>query len=165
MSTKKRVAIYTDGATIGNGFNDCVGTSAFVVYENNIEIESRSIAAKHTTINRCELAAVIGALEFSMEHNIEPIIYCDSQYVVQGINSYSLPYKAAHKTKEVKNDDLWAYIYELQENVNFDIIWVRGHVGIKGNERADELCQIEMTKSFPDADINVIKKSGYLNNL
>jgi ribonuclease HI len=41
--------------------------------------------------------------------------------------------------KPVKNVDLWMKLDELVQKHDVEWIWVRGHHGNPGNERADEL--------------------------
>ena len=41
--------------------------------------------------------------------------------------------------KPVKNEDLWRRLDELSQQHDIEWIWVRGHDGNVGNERADEL--------------------------
>jgi ribonuclease HI len=39
----------------------------------------------------------------------------------------------------VKNDDLWRRLDELAQQHRVEWVWVRGHAGDVGNERADML--------------------------
>jgi ribonuclease HI len=47
-------------------------------------------------------------------------------------------WKTADK-QPVKNADLWRELDELAQKHEIDWIWVKGHAGHDGNERADEL--------------------------
>ena len=44
----------------------------------------------------------------------------------------------SHK-KPVKNKDLWQVLEESISKHNIEWRWVKGHAGIPGNEKADEL--------------------------
>jgi ribonuclease HI len=44
--------------------------------------------------------------------------------------------------KPVKNEDLWRRLDELAGQHEIEWIWVRGHMGHAGNERADELANL-----------------------
>lgn len=88
------------------------------------------------------MMAVIEALgALKGRSNVE--LYTDSKYVLQGITEWIEGWKArGWKTaakKPVKNVDLWMALDEAvgAHEVNFH--WVKGHVGIEGNERADAL--------------------------
>jgi ribonuclease HI len=41
--------------------------------------------------------------------------------------------------KPVKNDDLWRQLDTLAQQHQIEWLWVKGHAGDLGNERADEL--------------------------
>ena len=41
--------------------------------------------------------------------------------------------------KPVKNDDLWKVLDVLAQQHDIQWLWVKGHAGHHGNERADEL--------------------------
>jgi ribonuclease HI len=95
-----------------------------------------------TTNNRMELTAVIEALA-SLKRRCRVRLHTDSQYVQIGISSWIHDWKkrgwrTADK-KPVKNVDLWQKLDELVGKHDIEWIWVRGHDGNPGNERADEL--------------------------
>jgi ribonuclease HI len=50
-------------------------------------------------------------------------------------------WRTADKTP-VKNDDLWRRLDELASIHRIEWIWVRGHAGNVGNERADRLANM-----------------------
>jgi ribonuclease HI len=96
----------------------------------------------HTTNNRMELTAVIRALE-ALKRQCSVKLHTDSKYVQQGITAWihdwkKRGWKTADK-KPVKNEDLWRRLDELAGQHEIEWIWVRGHAGHDGNERADEL--------------------------
>jgi ribonuclease HI len=73
-------------------------------------------------------------------------IYTDSTYVIQGIRSWIFGWrKRGWKTAaggDVLNRDLWEQLDELvraRGNSRIDWHYVRGHAGIPGNERVDEI--------------------------
>jgi ribonuclease HI len=85
-----------------------------------------------TTNNRMELTAVIRALE-SLKRDCDILLYTDSQYVKNGIESW------IHGWKPVKNADLWRELDTLVASHRVRWHWVRGHNDHAGNERADAL--------------------------
>ena len=138
---KKAVEIYTDGACKGNpgagGWGALLRRGA----------KTREIhgGEAHTTNNRMELTAVIRALE-ALEKGSHVRLHTDSQYVQLGITDWIHSWKrrgwrTADK-KPVKNEDLWRRLDELREGHSIEWIWVRGHYGDPGNERADELANL-----------------------
>jgi ribonuclease HI len=54
---------------------------------------------------------------------------------------YDCGWRTADKTP-VKNDDLWRRLDELASIHRIEWIWVRGHAGNVGNERADRLANM-----------------------
>ncbi len=95
-----------------------------------------------TTNNRMELTAVIRALE-AMKRPVRARIHTDSQYVQKGISEWIHGWKRnGWKTsdrKPVKNADLWQELDALAGRHRIDWLWVKGHAGDPGNERADAL--------------------------
>ena len=73
-------------------------------------------------------------------------LYSDSSYVLKGITDW-MPnwkkrgWKTAAKTP-VKNEDLWRKLDELITKHKIEWIWVKGHSGNEGNERADALANL-----------------------
>ena len=77
------INIYTDGACSGN---PGIGGWGVVILDNNKEILLNG-GNQHTTNNKMELTAAIKALEyFEIKKNL--IIYTDSKYVKDGIESW-----------------------------------------------------------------------------
>ncbi|HEX5803697.1 MAG TPA: ribonuclease HI [Azospira sp.] len=95
-----------------------------------------------TTNNRMELTAVIRALE-AMKRPVRARIHTDSQYVQKGISEWIHGWKRnGWKTsdkKPVKNADLWQELDGLAAKHKLEWLWVKGHAGDPGNERADAL--------------------------
>jgi ribonuclease HI len=135
------VDVYADGACRGNpgrggwGVTLQVGSSVKELYGGEAL----------TTNNRMELTAVIRALE-ALQRPATVRIHTDSQYVQKGITAWIHNWKrrgwrTADKTP-VKNDDLWRRLDELASIHRIEWIWVRGHAGNVGNERADRLANM-----------------------
>jgi len=95
-----------------------------------------------TTNNRMELMAAIQGLD-SLTRDCEVKLYTDSKYVMQGITEWIHNWKKkGWKTaarKPVKNADLWEQLDKARERHQVEWIWVKGHAGNEGNERADDL--------------------------
>jgi len=71
------------------------------------------------------------------------VLHTDSQYVQKGITEWIGGWKArGWKTaakEPVKNADLWKKLDEIVRSHDIEWIWVKGHAGHAGNERADAL--------------------------
>jgi len=146
MKNIETVEIYTDGACRGNP--GCGGWGC-IIYENGNEKEIKGYKAQ-TTNNRMELTAVIEALKSTTGDN-PIVIYTDSKYVMDGINQWIVRWKkngwmtAAKKT--VKNKDLWLLLDELICSRKINWVWVKGHAGNQGNERADYLANLAIDEN------------------
>jgi ribonuclease HI len=95
-----------------------------------------------TTNNRMELTAVIEALA-ALKRPSRVILHTDSQYVMKGITEWIHGWKVkGWKTaakEPVKNADLWRVLDEAVARHEIQWVWVKGHSGHNGNERADAL--------------------------
>jgi len=135
---KSNITIYTDGACKGNPGNG--GWGALLISGAN----EKSICGgeKNTTNNRMELLAVIKALEIIKQVS-EIKIYTDSTYVQKGISEWIHTWKRNHwknsSKKIIKNIDLWQRLDELASGHSIQWLWVKGHAGHDGNEKADQL--------------------------
>lgn len=132
------VEIYADGACKGNPGPG--GWGAWLLCEG--KEKTLSGGEPLTTNNRMELTAVIRALE-ALKKPCEVKVYTDSSYVQKGISEWIIGWKARNwrtaDKKPVKNDDLWKTLDGLANQHQIEWIWVKGHAGNVGNERADAL--------------------------
>jgi ribonuclease HI len=132
------VEIYTDGACRGN---PGPGGWGAILRSGDREKELKG-AEPHTTNNRMELMAAIQALA-ALTRGCDVKLYTDSQYVRKGILEW-LPqwklrdWRTADK-KPVKNVDLWQALEREIARHKIEWHWVKGHAGVPGNERADQL--------------------------
>lgn len=132
------VDVFSDGACKGN---PGIGGWGALLRAKGKERELCGGEA-HTTNNRMELMAAIAALE-TLTRPCKVRLHTDSKYVLQGITEW-LPgwkqrgWKTASK-QPVKNDDLWRRLDEAVTRHHIEWVWVKGHAGHEGNERADAL--------------------------
>lgn len=136
---RARVMIHTDGACLGN---PGPGGYAAVLSQGVSEI-SLSGGFRRTTNNRMELLAVIAGLDAAGEG--QPVrVISDSRYVVDAINEgwakswKSKGWMRGRKNKAL-NPDLWDWLLRLLADRDAEFVWIKGHSGDAGNERADAL--------------------------
>ena len=108
--------------------------------------------SRSTTNNQMELVGAIESLRlaFSRAEASEDVLLCtDSTYVIRGITQWIWGWQKRGWTtaegKDVLNKDLWI---ELQREVRGRKIqwrYVRGHIGVPGNERVDTIA-VEYSK-------------------
>ncbi|MHA6641330.1 ribonuclease H family protein [Mesorhizobium sp. A623] len=137
------LVIYCDGACEPN---PGVGGWAYVVYRDGKEVHSDCGGSDPTTNNIMEMTGALMALRWFAERGVvEPVrLFCDSMYVVNGCNDWRHNWKARGwrrkgKNPEIANLDLWQELDLALIAVPIKLEWCKGHVGIIGNERADEL--------------------------
>lgn len=132
------VEIFSDGACKGNPGRG--GWGALLRY-GSVEKEIFG-GESSTTNNRMELTAVIRALE-ALRQPSKVRVHTDSQYVQKGISEWIVGWKKrGWKTADkqpVKNADLWRQLDALAAQHDIEWLWVKGHAGHDGNERADQL--------------------------
>jgi ribonuclease HI len=136
--------IYCDGACSGN---PGPGGWGAIVVTPHLHVRELGGGAIGTTNNKMELTAGIEALRAIKSTPGPVIVYTDSTYVIRGITQWVWGWlKRGWKTAEgaeVQNRDLWQELHRIaleRKGVN-SIRWkyVRGHSGIVGNERCDEI--------------------------
>ena len=140
------ITVYTDGSSRGNPGPG--GYAAVVSYQKLVDSVEKDWITEiggrenHTTNNRMELTAVIRALE-ALKRACHAKVFTDSVYVQKGISEWIVGWKARNwrtaAKKPVKNDDLWRVLDVLAQQHTVEWVWVKGHAGNAGNERADML--------------------------
>lgn len=135
-----RVEIWTDGACSGNPGPGGWG-ALLRAGENEKELSG---GAASTTNNRMELMAAIEALN-ALKAPSQVRLHTDSTYVKDGLTKWMQGWKRnGWKTaakKPVKNQDLWQALDAACARHDIEWVWVKGHAGDAGNERADALAR------------------------
>lgn len=142
--------VFTDGACEPN---PGPGGWGVAVYRDKAEISSDHGGDADTTNNRMELTALLKGIEAAKALGAPVVVWSDSKYCVDGCNDWRHGWKkmgwkkagpkASAKNQEVKNVELWQSIDAALSGADqITIRWCKGHAGIIGNERADELSNI-----------------------
>ena len=173
--------IFTDGSSRGNPGPG--GWGAVVIQNTNGTIRELGGREDRTTNNKMELKAVAeGLAQAGSDSSI--IVYTDSSYVIKGITQWIKGWKRngwmTQAKGDVANKDLWIELDDVTQGKQITWKYVGGHIGIKGNERCDEIAtayaddaHIDLysgpLSSYPianitdvshDADKLAVKKSG-----
>ena len=146
--TDGTVEIYTDGACSGNPGPG--GWGAVLTYgERRKELSGGE--ATPTTNNRMELMAAIQALE-SLVRPTRVRLHTDSAYLRNGIMSWLPTWKRNNwrtaSKQPVKNEGLWRRLDAAAARHEVEWLWVKGHAGNPGNERADALANHGMADAI-----------------
>ena len=136
------IVVFTDGAAKGNPGPG--GWGAVVVLHGE-RVRELGGGSRHTTNNRMELTAPIEVFANLNAISGAVAIYTDSTYVIKGMQEWIPSWqRRGWKTvegKDVLNRDLWERLWQLVQSRTDKVEWhyVRGHIGIPGNERVDEI--------------------------
>lgn len=139
----EQIVVFTDGASKRN---PGPGGWGVVIVTPDGHVTELGGGAPLTTNNKMELTGAIEALTHLHDARGPLAIYTDSTYVIQGIEQWVHNWRRrGWKTAtggEVMNRELWEALSGLTSaRAPRSIAWhyVRGHSGIPGNERVDEI--------------------------
>jgi ribonuclease HI len=137
------IVIFTDGACTGN---PGPGGWASILATPDSHVRELGGGDRDTTNNRMEMTAALRALQAIESPQTNIILYTDSTYLIKGITQWIWGWRAKGwknaEGKDVANRDLWE---ELARQITrlkpstVDWKYVRGHAGIPGNERCDQI--------------------------
>ena len=136
------IIVFTDGAAKGN---PGPGGWAAITVTPAGRVRELGGGFHHTTNNRMELTAPIEALTHLRETKGNIALYTDSTYVIRGIREWIPNWERRGwrtiEGKDVMNRDLWERLWRVVRDRENGVEWhyVRGHTGIPGNERVDEI--------------------------
>ena len=141
---EEHIKIYCDGACSGNPGNAGSGLAIYSNKKNPVLLYGAY--EEEGTNNIAELNALHQALTIASQTSSENIIsiFSDSKYAIDCITTWAYSWKKNGWTKkggEIKNLKLVQeahYLYEKLKN-KIEIIHVKGHAGIEGNELADRM--------------------------
>jgi ribonuclease HI len=145
------VEIYTDGACRGNPGPG--GWGAVLRYSDRVR-ELCGGEPTGSTNNRMELMAAIQALE-ALTRSSHVRIHTDSVYLRSGITSWLPRWQRngwqTQAKQPVKNADLWRRLAQACAGHEVEWLWVKGHNGNPGNERADALANLGLDQALEHA--------------
>lgn len=139
-----QVTLYTDGACLGNP-----GPGGYaVILLCDKHRKQLSGGVRLTTNNRMEIMAAIAGLE-ALKTPCAVTLHSDSKYLVDAMtqgwvrrwraNGWVRKRKGRGRGEPALNTDLWQRLLDLCETHEVEFRWLRGHVGNRENERADQL--------------------------
>ena len=152
---KQTIKIFTDGSGEDGNRIGIKGAWAYIMYDDEQEQEfyKNSMSVSNTTVNRMELTATIEAIKTLLDKDVNIDIYTDSMYVWYSFNpeklekviktldaTYTYTDEEVLNCKDIiPNIDLVTKLYFLCKQSRVRVTWVKGHVGINGNESVDTL--------------------------
>lgn len=127
------------------------------------------------TNNIAELEACRRCFLFIKEQQLsEVFMLLDSDYVIKGLTEYYPKWKENgwfnSQGRPVANIDRWHELRQLYEeltaNIKIEMKWNKGHIGLLGNTRADELATRGVFAAFneqPFDEMKISEVAGYLS--
>lgn len=135
--------VYCDGACKGNPGPGGWGVS--LADASNSTLHECFGGQANVTNNQMELTAAIVSLRLTPV-GAQVTLHTDSQYVEKGLASWMKGWKGRNwrtaSGEPVKNKELWQELDALYQARKVKLVWVRGHNGHDGNERADTLANM-----------------------
>ena len=128
--------LWTDGSAVPNP-----GPGGFAVLEKKDDKIHPVVLGrdKKTTNIQMEGKAIIAAIKYADEEGCE--IHTDSEFWINVLGKWAAMWEAKgwkKKSGQIKNLELVQEMWELYNKYPVSLYWVKGHVGIKNNELADE---------------------------
>ena len=127
------IILWTDGSASPNP-----GPGGYAVLNEVGEPVALGREAQTTNI-RMEGQAMIVAIEYAGEQGCE--IHSDSEFWINVMTKWAPTWEQNgwhKKSGEIQNLDLVQKLYTLYKKYPVKLVWVRGHVGTRLNELADE---------------------------
>jgi len=148
----KAVTIFTDGSA-DNRLADC-GAAVAVLRCGDYYKEIVSGSWSSTTNNRMEMLAIILGLE-NVKSGFKIELTSDSQYCLTMCKTLMYDHPSDEQIKSYQNGDLLLRLNKsiIKHEGNLKFNWVRGHTGVKDNERCDELAGEAALRDNPTRDI------------
>jgi len=178
MKQEAEIIIFTDGSSRGNPGSGGFGAILVIpvsdkeIHDLRFMIYELGGREKHTTNNRMEIQAAISALSYvQMLHatRYTLCIYTDSSYLLNGITKWVFGWqKNGWKTatkQAVENQDLWEQLLVVTSGKEIDWRLVKGHVGVAGNQRCDEIATAFADGKKPKLYSGVLENYGIKNIL
>lgn len=136
------ILIYCDGACTGN---PGPGGWGAIVATTDGRVRELGGGDRQTTNNRMEMQAAMASLSAVASLDGKVLLHTDSSYLIKGITEWIHGWRRrgwkSMAGDDVANRDLWERLDQIVKARSSKIEWchVRGHSGIPGNERCDEI--------------------------
>lgn len=149
MNYSSAILVFTDGASSGNPGPG--GWGVIISSPDGKVLEMGGGEAKVTN-NQMELMGAIQALRRIGKTPHEIHVFTDSTYVIRGITQWIWGWRKrgwiSAEGKPVANEELWKTLANCTAQNQVHWHYVKGHSGIPGNERTDEIAVAFSQKKY-----------------
>ena len=145
-------AIYTDGSKSSVGVG-CAAVSSSRISQTSLPTNATVFTAELTAIK-----LAVEQIKFSDNNlNTKYVIYSDSKSAIEALKSYIQKNILVNQIKQAINK-LYSRGFQIE------VCWIPAHVGISGNEKADEKAKSAITCPINDVRLPVGDYIGVLKN-
>ena len=123
--------IFTDGSKTENG----TGYSIIKMTNSNSTIIQSTLLPPHSSVFTAEAEAILDACRYAKLNKAKHIILTDSLSTLSAVKNINSNNPTTNQIRDI-----------LIDNMNIKLIWIPSHIGIQGNEKADEIAKLS-TKS------------------
>ncbi|KAH8992432.1 ribonuclease H-like protein [Lactarius akahatsu] len=147
---EEEITVYTDGSCFNNGKENARCGSGIWIEEGNDQNHALRIPGPDQSNQVGELAAIVVALE-KLPNFIKLRIKTDSKYVIDGLTTHLRNWENRGWIGIRNRKWFQKVAYLLRRRTAPTIFhWVKGHSGIIGNERSDQLAKQGAEKEETD---------------
>ena len=149
--------VYTDGSAVNAVKN---GGSGFYVKFQDGDSESESVAGGRRCTNfKAEIIAIISAADFLIGHHKrckDIVFFTDSMSTLHSLQSGSVDPALL---------ELQRSLFTLSHKGSVTLQWIPAHVGLPGNERADQLAKVGSTLDQPNTQLTYLETKSLLRTV
>ena len=144
------LTISIDGACRRNGKPSCVSSGGVFIMHPSGEMETHAVYEHGSTNQRGELFALLTALEYLANANVEACIITDSEYIFNAMTKQwyvNWPYNnwLTAAGEPVKNSDIWKKIGSVELNEPVHFYHIKGHCIPFGKVTATKMLDADHT--------------------
>ena len=149
--------VYTDGSAVNAVKN---GGSGFYVKFQDGDSESESVAGGRRCTNfKAEIIAIRSAADFLVGHHKrckDIVFFTDSMSTLHSLQSGSVDPALL---------ELQQSLFTLSRKGSVTLQWIPAHVGLPGNERADQLAKVGSTLDQPNTQLTYLETKSLLRTV
>ena len=150
------VHVYTDGSSVKAVRNG--GSGFYIIFPDGTKVSQSVPGGTRCTNFKAEILAIKSSADYltDCKKNIGSIVFLtDSMSAIQALNS---------RTDDPSIYSLLSSVNRLSQKASTVIQWIPAHVGLPGNERADQLAKIGSTLEQPESHLSFTETKSQLHS-